>query len=169
MNKIIKKISVYIDKNNQKNYDINININNAIIENMNKSLDFFIKLNNIQFKNNSIILNIPKLMYNINYENINIGICGNLFINHNNDKVVIEFHVKQLNFNTENQIIQQFEKKYKNKIKQILINDLLNIKERIGQFILNHVYIGIIMIFINNNNIYYERFLIYFISIYNIS
>ena len=158
-NRIINKIknqykyAVYIDKNSNQNNDIDINKNNKIFNNVKDALNTLYNIADIYLQNKNISINAPKYNYTTYLNNIEAGICGDSFINYNGNKVVIEFHVKQLDPNIKSQIMQQLENKYKNQLNALPLNALLDIEEQLESYIINNFYLGIIMIFINNHYI----------------
>lgn len=151
--KCLYKYSAYIDKNNNENYNIDYEINQKIINEISESLNALVFVNAKNLKNKSIIIDPPKCNFNVNYNNIEIGICGESFTNKNKDKIDIEFHVKQLDPDTELKALEQLEEDYEDKINILPLSDLLNIEEQIGQFVIDHFYLGILMVFVNEKYI----------------
>lgn len=151
--KCLYKYSAYIDKNNNENYNIDYEINQKIINEISESLNALVFVNAKNLKNKSIIIDPPKCNFNVNYNNIEIGICEESFTNKNKDKIDIEFHVKQLDPDTELKALEQLEEDYEDKINILPLSDLLNIEEQIGQFVIDHFYLGILMVFVNEKYI----------------
>lgn len=158
-NRIINKIkkqykqAVYIDKNGNKNTNISLDADNEAFIIARNSLQLINKLTKDCLHNMSFNISDLRDEYITYLNNIEAGICGDSFTNHNGDKVDIEFHVKQLDSNFEYKIIQQFEQDYENQLKSAPIHDLLDIEEQLGAYIINNFYLGIIMIFINGEYI----------------
>ena len=140
MNKIIKRLSSYIDDNG--------NINNNV--NQKDSYKSYNKFFNI--KNSINTLSDDNLINNKNnyqYKIIdNIGLTGISFTNSKKEKIVIEFQLGRLTANSITKAIYQFNINIKN----LSIKEQKEKQQLFNKQIYNNYFCGIIIVYINGNN-----------------
>ena len=141
-NKIINKI--------KKNTNISLDTNNKAFTIAEQAAQLINNLVNDNLINKNFTINVSKYKHNTYFNNTPAGICGDSFTNSNGNAIDIEFHVKQFDSNIKKQIIAQFKKDYKYQLNIISANIFTDINKQLKQFITNNFYLGVIMIFINN-------------------
>ena len=163
-NRIINKIknqykqAVYIDNNGNKNTNMSLDADNKAFIIAEQATHLLYNLADKYLINKHFAINLSQYKHTVYFNNTPAGICGDSFTNSNGNAADIEFHVKQFDSNIKKQIITQFKKDYKYQLNIISANIFTDINKQLEQFITNNFYLGILMIFINNELIDFKGY-----------
>lgn len=148
-NKIIQRIAAYIDKNGNKNYDIDQEISTNYVNGFIDSPIAILRLTVTKDKD-PLGFAFSQSKYLIID---GIGLCGISFTNSKNEKIVIEFHVSQLTQESITNINIRFNRaiRKRNYIEQDELSTIFKNK------LYNEYYIGIILVY--KNDILVEHYL----------
>lgn len=152
MNKIIKKIAAYIDKNG----NINTEIDQAISDNYYAD----------KYKKNLLVQDISKddifftyyFPYEENINNIIIGLYGDSIINYNNDKYIFELQVKKISALADKKISQRFDNLFNNT--QYSLQQQIDAFDKFENNKFNKYILSILLIF--KNRLYHKAITKYF-------
>lgn len=140
MNRILKHLAIYYNKNSTINNTINQNKSDT---QYNETADSQQALRHITSANDVFYL-LDKLQYN----KAGIGLCGDIFTSKNGNKIIVEWHVRELTSESITEAYKQLTVLYENKIIKNM-TDYDKLHHQLEKFINNNYFLGILLVFIN--------------------